>query len=161
MSIAPAEVRELSKSELVNLVADLWEARPGWRTRIVEPGEVELEIEEDTLEIVVPKMENPLHSSVDVSVDILAIQEDPYVEMEYIHVRDDEGAVINDAHLNSFKEATTGYRVAKSVIVTTGTGPGRTVDKRLFGGHRLVDGTDLCELIDQYTEYGFDYGEHF
>jgi len=162
MSIPLAEIRQLSQNELVKLVAELWEVRPGWRTRVVEPGDkVDLEIQGDSMEIVVPQGEDPGYPDVKAHVDILAIQEKPYVELEFIHVRQgDEEGVVEDAHLDSFKQASSGYKVTKSVIVTTGAGPERTVDEQLYSGHRLVEGAELCDLIDQYTEYGFDHNAY-
>lgn len=162
MPIPLTEIRKLSQKELVELVADLWEVRPGWRTRVVEPGDkVDLEIKGDPIEVVVPQNEGPQRPDVDVPVHILAIQEEPYVELEFIHVRQTSGEdVIEDAHLNRFKQVSNGYKVRKSVIVTTGAGPDRTVDEQLYSGHRLVEGADLCDLIEQYTEYGFDHNAY-
>lgn len=162
MPIPLSEIRKLSQNELVELVADLWEVRPGWRTIVVEPGDkIDLEIKGDSIEVVVPESENPQHPDVEVPVHILAIQEEPYVELEFIHVRQTNGEdVIEDAHLNRFKQTSNGYKVRKSVIVTTGAGPDRTVDEQLYSGHRFVEGADLCNLIEQYTEYGFDYNAY-
>lgn len=163
MSIPLAEIRELSKNELVELVADLWEVRPGWRTIVVDPGDkLELEINGDPVDISIPDTKEPGLEDIEVPVDILAIQEEPYVELEYIHVRHgSEDEVIGDDHFYSFNQTSTGYQVTKSVIVTTGAGPSRTVDKRLYEGNKLVEGSDLCNLIEQYTEYGFDYDAYF
>jgi hypothetical protein len=162
MPIPLTEIRKLSHDELVELVANLWEVRPGWRTRIVETGdEVNLEIKGDSMEMVVPQGENPRYPDVEIPVHILAIQEEPYVELEFIHVHQaNEEDVIEDAQLDSFEQASNGYRVRKSVIVTTGAGPDKTVDEQLYYGHRLVEGAELCNLIEQYTEYGFDHNAY-
>jgi len=162
MPIPLSEIRKLSQNELVELVADLWEVRPGWRTIVVEPGDkLDLEITGDPIEVVVPQSEDPQRQDVEVPVHILSIQEEPYVELEFIHVRQTSGEdVIEDTHLNWFKQVSNGYRVKKSVIVTTGAGPDRTVDEQLYSGCQLVEGADLCDLIEQYTEYGFDHNAY-
>jgi hypothetical protein len=50
MPIPLAEIRKQSQNELVELVADLWEVRPGWRTIVVEPGDkLDLEIKGDPM----------------------------------------------------------------------------------------------------------------
>lgn len=160
VSIHISEIKELPRNDLIELVAGLWEARPGWKTVIVEPGEdVELNVKSDTLDITVPELEDQRHDDVEVSADIVAIQETPYVELEYIHVRS-EYDVIEDTHFNVLEGATTGYKIRKAVIVTTGAGPENSVDRRLYSGNKMVDGEELCELIDQYKEYGFNYEEH-
>ena len=158
MTVPLDEVRKLPRTELIELVAELWEARPGWRTIIVEPGdEIELEIEGDSLDIAVPSLENPHNPEVEMSLDILAVQETPYIELEFINVcQNSEGDEFELGYLNELRSATTGYKVRKSVIVTTGEGQKMTVDKQLYHGQKLVKGEELCELIDQYTEYGFD-----
>jgi hypothetical protein len=80
VSIHISEIRERPQSDLIKLVAELWETRPGWRTVIVEPGEeVELDVRGDTLNITVPEFEDQQYDNVDVSTDIIAIQETPYL----------------------------------------------------------------------------------
>lgn len=128
---------------------------------IVEPGNLEVEIEGETLEIVIPEIDQSRFPDVEVSVDLLAIQEKPYVELEYVHVRQAaEADMVGDTHLESFNEVSNGYHVRKSVIVTTGASPETTVDKRLYRGGKLVEGADLRDLVDQYSEYGFDHEEY-
>jgi hypothetical protein len=162
MSVPLTEIKELSRNELVEVVAELWETRPGWRTEIVEPGdEIELEIEGDSLGLFVPQVGESMDSDGEVSIDILAIQEEPYVEFEYIYVhQSSEDGVIERTHLDLLERATNGMKVRKSIIVTTGPGPEETVGERLYEGHRFVEGAELCDLIEQYAEYGFDYNDY-
>lgn len=161
MAISIAELRDLPREDLVELVADLWETRPGWRTVIVEPGNLEVEIEGETLEIVTPEIDQSRFPDVEVSVDLLAIQEKPYVELEYVHVRQAADAdMVGETHFESLNQVLDGYRVRKSVIVTTGASPETAVDKRLYRDAKLVEGAELRDLIDQYSEYGFDHEEY-
>lgn len=161
VSIHISEIKELPRNDLIKLVAELWETRPGWRTVIVEPGEeVELDVKGDTLNITVPEFEDQQYDSADVSTDIIAIQEIPYVELEYIHVRS-EYDVVENAHFNALQKATTGYKIKKAVIVTAGRGPESSADRQLYSGNKIVEGRELCNLIDLYNDYGFNYEEYF
>ena len=157
MPVTVDEIRELSQEELIELVAEIWEVRPGWRTTRVSPGdEIKLELDNDIIDIAVPEIGHPSTDS-ELTIDILAIQESPYPELEYICVHQgSEGDATTREFYGELRGATSGYKVSKVVVVTSDSGIEETVDERLHSGYELVDGVKICELINSYSDHGLD-----